>query len=99
MIIKLVKHGSDAELLLEGRMDSASSMEAEDYLRDVADRFDNVVIDMKKVDYITSAGLRVLKMLHVRMNKKEGKLILRNVNRMIMEVFEMTGFVSLLNIE
>ena len=54
---------------------------------------------MEKLEYISSAGLRVLKKTHMAMNKKEGTLLLKNVNSMVMEVFEMTGFAGLLHFE
>lgn len=99
MVIKLLNRGTTGELFLEGRLDSAASAEVQEIFNNTAERFDNVVLDMEKMEYISSAGLRLLKLLHMAMKKKNGELTLRNVNRMAMEVFEMTGFVSLLNIE
>ncbi|MDO4732967.1 MAG: STAS domain-containing protein [Bacillota bacterium] len=96
MIIKLVNRETEAELLLEGRMDAQTSVEAETVFLDMAERFDKLILNMEKLDYISSSGLRALKRTHMAMVKKSGVLELKNVNKMVMEVFEMTGFVSLL---
>jgi anti-anti-sigma factor len=48
------------------------------------------------LDYISSAGLRVIKVIHMGMKKKDGELVLTNVQKMVMEVFEMVGFAGLL---
>ena len=58
----------------------------------------NVVIDFEKVEYIYSAGLRVLLSTQKQMNK-QGTMVIRNVNETISEVFEITGFVDILTIE
>ena len=54
---------------------------------------------MAQLEYISSAGLRALKRLHMEMKKKGGSLVLTNVRKMVMEVFEMTGFAGLLMFE
>lgn len=51
---------------------------------------------MKELDYISSAGLRLLKRAFMAMRRKDGSLKLKNVNKMVMEVFEVTGFAGLL---
>lgn len=99
MTVKLISRDKVGELLLEGRLDSVTSADAESVLTDVAARFDHVILNFEKLTYISSAGLRVLRKTHMAMLRKGGDLTLRNVNRTIMEVFEMTGFVCLLKIE
>lgn len=99
MTIKLINRGTEGELLLEGRLDSFSSPEAEAIFTDVSNRFLRVVLNMERLDYISSSGLRVLKNLHIAMLKREGELVLKNVGKMVMEVFEMTGFAGLLKFE
>lgn len=96
MNIKLIDRGDTGELLLEGRLDSATSPDTQQILDQLSERFDHLVLDMAGLEYISSAGLRVLKHTHMVMRKKNGSLALRNVNKMVMEVFEMTGFVGLL---
>ncbi len=99
MKVKLIKRVDEGELILNGRLDSVTSVEMERIFEDVSDRFSRVILDMEGMDYVSSAGLRILKNLHIKMRKREGELILRNVPRMVMEVFEMTGFAGLLRIE
>ncbi|MCQ2424316.1 MAG: STAS domain-containing protein [Clostridia bacterium] len=94
--ITLVKRGTEAELLLDGRLDSNAAGETEDVFTDVSARFERIVVDMEKLEYISSSGLRVLKNLHITMKKKGGELFIRNAGEAVMEVFEMTGFVALL---
>lgn len=99
MTIKLINRGSEGELLLSGRLDSFSAPEAEEIFIQMADRFDRLVLNMAELDYVSSAGLRIIKNLHMTMRRKAGELVLRRVGRMVMEVFEMTGFAGLLKIE
>ena len=63
------------------------------------ERFDTIVLNMEQLDYISSAGLRVIKIIHMGMKKKNGELILTKVQKMVMEVFEMVGFAGLLRFE
>jgi len=96
MVIKLVKRDNAGELIVEGRLDSNSAPEAEAIFTQVAGRFDKIVLNLEKLEYTSSAGLRIIKNLQVQMNKKGGELALKNVNKMVMEVFEMTGFAGFL---
>ena len=96
MHIKLINRGEEGELLLEGRLDSSTAPEVEEIALQVADRFDTVILNMAQLEYISSAGLRILKLLYMALKKKEGELELKNANKLVMDVFEMTGFVGLL---
>ena len=96
MDIKLINRGNTGELLLEGRLDAASAADAEPIFMDVAERFDTVVLNLEKLDYTSSAGLRLIRTLQVTMNRKDGELLIKNAGPMVMEVFEMTGFASFL---
>jgi len=95
--MKLVNRGDEGELLMKGELDSQTAVEAEEYLDETSDRFDHLVLNMAELSYVSSAGLRVLKHTHIKMNKQGGMLSLKNVNENIMEVFEITGFAGLLN--
>ena len=95
MHIKLINRGAEGEVLLEGRLDTNTSPEAEKVLLQLAERFQRLTLNFTELSYISSAGLRVLKRLYSAMAKKDGEVVLKNVNKMVMEVFEMTGFVSL----
>ena len=99
MNIKLINRGQEGELVLEGRLDTLTGPEAEEDFNQMAERFEKIVLNMAGVEYVSSAGLRTLKRLHMAMKKKNGSLVLTNVRKMVMEVFEMTGFAGLLNFE
>ena len=99
MNIKLINRGQEGELVLEGRLDTLTAPEAEEVFNQMAERFKKIVLNMAGMEYVSSAGLRTLKRLHMAMKKKNGSLVLTNVRKMVMEVFEMTGFAGLLNFE
>ena len=98
MTIKLINRGTEGELLLEGRLDAVTSPEAEEIFLQMAERFDTLILNMDELQYISSAGLRVLKKTYMATAKKNSVLELRHVNKMVMEVLEMTGFAGLLKI-
>ena len=99
MNIKLINRGQEGELVLEGRLDTLTAPEAEEVFNQMAERFEKIVLNMAGMEYVSSAGLRTLKRLHMAMKKKNGSLVLTNVRKMVMEVFEMTGFAGLFNFE
>jgi anti-sigma B factor antagonist len=98
MTIKLINRGTEGELLLEGRLDAVTSQEAEEILLQMTERFEKLILNMEGLQYISSAGLRVLKKIYMASVKKNGELELCHVNKMVMEVLEMTGFAGLLKI-
>lgn len=86
-------------LELEGRLDTNTSLQLEDELAAVLDpTVELLVMDFVNLAYISSAGLRVLLAAQKKMNR-QGEMIIRNVNDVIMEVFDVTGFVDILHIE
>lgn len=95
--IRLINRGEEGELQLKGRLDTTTAEEASEYFDEAASRFDHLILNMEELDYISSAGLRSMKKLHVKMQKKAGTLSVKNANENIMEVFEMTGFAGLFN--
>ena len=98
--MNITKNAADTALtlVLEGRLDTTSSPQLEAELkRSIAD-ITELVFDMNALDYISSAGLRVLLAAQKVMNK-QGKMIIRGANQNIMEIFEVTGFVNILTIE
>lgn len=87
------------KLELEGRLDTTTASGLEAVLKDTIDNIDELTLDFARLDYISSAGLRVVLGAQKQMNAKKGKMIIRNVNETVMEVFEITGFVDILTIE
>jgi anti-sigma B factor antagonist len=98
MTIKLINRGTEGELLLDGRLDAVTSVEAEELFLQMTERFDKLILNMEKLQYISSAGLRVLKKTYMATVRKNGVLELCHVNKLVMEVLEMTGFAGLLEI-
>ena len=98
MTINKTQNGTTLNVDLEGRLDTTTAPQLEAELKDSLDNADKLVIDMKKLDYVSSAGLRVLLSSHKVMSKKGGMKI-TNPNETIMEIFEVTGFSDILDIE
>ena len=95
MDMSLIKHGSDAELKLDGYIDASNAAEVEKVLVDVASQFDNLTLDMEQLEYVSSAGLRAFKRIYMDMRRKGGTLSAKNVDKAVMEVLEVTGFTRL----
>ena len=83
---------------IEGRLDTATSPQLEAELRTSVDGITELTFDLEKLDYISSAGLRVLLAAQKVMNK-QGEMKIVNVKPEIMEIFDVTGFVDILTIE
>ena len=99
MTIKLINRGTEGELLLDGRLDAVTSPEAEEIFLQMTERFEKLILNMQELQYISSAGLRVLKKTYMASVSKNGVLELHHVNKLVMEVLEMTGFVGLFKIK
>ena len=84
---------------LVGRLDAKTARDAEAAFAEATNDTANVVLDMSKLDYIASAGLRALKRLRSDTRAKQGSLICRGVQDNVMDVFEMTGFAAMLEFE
>lgn len=98
MKITKKQNGTNLEIALDGRLDTVTSPELEKELKDSLDAIETLTLDFSKLDYISSAGLRVLLSAHKTMSKKGG-LKITNVNEIVKEVFDVTGFADILNIE
>lgn len=98
MNIQKTVNGTTLAVQLEGRLDTTTSPKLEEELRGSIDGVTSLVIDFEKLEYISSAGLRVLLSMQKIMNK-QGEMLLKNVSETIMEVFEVTGFSDILSIE
>ncbi len=85
-------------LALDGRLDTNTAPDLETELKASLDGVETLIMDMDTLAYLSSAGLRVILAAQKQMNK-QGKMIVRNVNDMVMEVFEVTGFIDILTIE
>ena len=90
--------GSKLEFAVEGRLDTTTSPMLEKEIRDGVDGITELVFDFDRLEYISSAGLRVILTAQKIMNK-QGEMKIKNVCEEIMEIFEITGFSDILSIE
>lgn len=90
--------GTALNLALEGRLDTTTAPQLEAELKDAMDGITELNMDFEKLEYLSSAGLRVILAAQKTMNK-QGKMVIRHVNETIREVFEVTGFIDILTIE
>ncbi|MBQ9762881.1 MAG: STAS domain-containing protein [Phascolarctobacterium sp.] len=98
MIIDKQINGSELTLSLTGRLDTTTAPELEAVIKENITGVTNLVMDFAGLEYLSSAGLRVILSAQKTMNK-QGEMVIRNVNETINEVFEITGFIDILTIE
>ena len=98
--MKIIKTSKDTamEIAVEGRLDTTTAPELEKTLKESLDGVTELTMNFSKLDYISSAGLRVLLSAQKIMNGK-GSMKVTNVNDIVSEVFAVTGFVDILDIE
>ena len=98
MNVNKMIEGNKLTLAVDGRLDTNSSPALLKEFTDISEGVNELVVDLEKVDYISSAGLRVLLSMRKIMND-QGKMTIVNATRDMRDVFEMTGFTDILNIE
>ncbi len=86
------------KVALEGRLDTTTSPDLEKMLKESLDDVSELILDFEKLEYISSAGLRVLLSAQKTMNK-QGEMKLINVRDEVIEIFEVTGFLDFLTVE
>ena len=98
MTINKKLEGTKLTAAVQGRIDTVTVTEAEAILKDGIENVTELVLDFKELDYISSAGLRLLLSLQKTM-AKQGSMKIKNVNEILMEICEVTGFSDILTIE
>ena len=98
MNIEQKKNGTALTLALEGRLDTTTAPQLEGELKSALAGVEELTFDFEKLDYISSAGLRVLLSAQKTMNK-QGTMKVTHANEMILEIFEVTGFADILTLE
>ena len=98
--MKITKNlsGDQLNVALEGRLDTTTAPELENELKDSLDNVKELVFDFKGLEYVSSAGLRTLLFAKKALHNK-GNVKILNSNEIVKEVFEVTGFIDLLDIE
>ncbi|MBO6301308.1 MAG: STAS domain-containing protein [Ruminiclostridium sp.] len=98
MTINKNLNGDKLVIEVGGRLDTTTAPQLDSEIKASLDGVTELVMDLSGMEYISSAGLRVLLSAQKAMNK-QGNMVVKGVNETIMEIFEVTGFVDLLNIE
>lgn len=98
MTITKTKNGDSLLVELEGRLDTTTAPQLEAALADSLEGVSELTVDLENLDYMSSAGLRILLSTQKQM-MKQGTMKVTHVNKIIMEIFEVTGFSDILTIE
>ena len=98
MTIEKKLNGTELNVAITGRLDTTTAPELEAELKQSMTGIEKLVLDFATLEYLSSAGLRVLLGAQKVMNK-QGEMIIKNVNETINEIFEVTGFIDILTIE
>lgn len=98
MKIEKTKNGSQLVVSVSGRIDTVTAPEFEETVTALMPGVTEIIFDLKKLDYISSAGLRVLLSIQKKMNK-QGSMKLLDLTETVMEILEITGFTEILTIE
>ena len=98
MIIEKKLNGAELTIVITGRLDTTTAPQLEAEFKQSVAGVEKLVLDFTSLEYLSSAGLRVLLAAQKVMNK-QGEMIIKNVNETINEIFEVTGFIDILTIE
>ncbi len=98
MNIEKTQNAAELEIKVSGRLDTATAPQLEAELKESLSGIEKLILDFAELDYLSSAGLRVLLSAQKTMNK-QGEMVVRGINETIAEIFEVTGFCDILTIE
>ena len=98
MTIEKKLNGTELTVAITGRLDTTTAPQLEAEFKQNITGVEKLVLDFATLEYLSSAGLRVLLAAQKVMNK-QGEMIIKNVNETINEIFEVTGFIDILTIE
>ena len=98
MTIEKTLNGTELTVAIVGRLDTTTAPQLETALKESLGGVETLILDFVNLEYLSSAGLRVLLASQKIMNK-QGEMIIKNVNETINEIFEVTGFIDILTIE
>lgn len=94
MKVTIMNAGDIKVLSVDGRIDANTANELQDAVLDIAHTNPNLLLDLSKVNYMSSAGLRVMLLLHREIHNNEGRVILVGLQDRIRDAMEMTGFLK-----
>ena len=98
--MEIIKEAQDKQLTitLVGRLDTITSRDLDEEIATCLEGVETLIYDFKELEYVSSAGLRVLLKSQKTMNK-QGKMIIKNVAESIMDIFEVTGFSEIFDVQ
>jgi anti-sigma B factor antagonist len=99
MEVKFNKQDSTLTVAISGNIDTVTAPELDSQLQENLSGIKDLILDFAAVDYISSAGLRVILMANQQLEDADGTMTIKNANDDVRDVFEMTGFDSLLNLD
>ena len=99
METKIYEEGDKTIVDVIGRVDTTTVADLEKEVMPIVEDVDDLVFNFENLEYISSAGLRLLLSIQKKMNQKSGKFALRNINEFVQEVLDMTGFADIITVE
>lgn len=98
MEISISKYKNKLTVTPKGRLDAMTAPELEEKLQDKIDGVEHLIFDFAELTYISSAGLRVL-MIYIQLMEEQGSVVIKNVCKEVMEIFDVTGLTDFLDIK
>ena len=92
------KNGTEMTMILEGKVDTSTAPQLSDEIAEIMDEVEVLILDLEKVEYVSSAGLRVFLATDQDMEEAGKQAKLKNVPESVMDIFDMTGFTEALTI-
>ena len=99
MNIEFIKNGTTLTVKPEGRLDTATSPELEKRMAPEMEGMAEIIIDLERVEYISSGGLRVLLAAEQEMEDRDGQMKVIHVNEHVMNILDITGFLDIITVE
>lgn len=98
MTVEKIVNGEELTLKVTGRIDTTNAKEFEEKAISGLEDVKSLILDLAELDYISSAGLRVVLVL-IKQMKRQGSMLVTNTNEMVKEIFEVTGFADLVDVK
>lgn len=98
MTVEKIVNGEEIILKVTGRIDTTNAKEFEEKAVSSLEGVKSLILDFAELEYISSAGLRVVLVL-IKQMKRQGNMLVKNTNEMVKEIFEVTGFADLVDVE
>ncbi|MER2150524.1 MAG: STAS domain-containing protein [Candidatus Limivicinus sp.] len=99
MNTRVIRNGKELTVIPEGRLDTYTANDFEQTLADELKDAESLIVDLSDVNYISSAGLRVLLTYAQEMEERGGTIKAVNVNEIVHQTFDLTGFLEILNVD